>query len=346
MPGFLAPLTPLYAAMVAARARLYDGGWLKVSRLAVPVISVGNLTVGGSGKSPMVDLIARLLSGRGRAPAVVSRGYGGTRPGRATVVSAGNGPLVDARVAGDEPVMLAAALEGIPVIVARRKLDGAELAVSQYGARCVVLDDAFQHRALARDLDLLLLDGIEPFGNGQLLPAGPLREPVSAMARCGAIVITCSDRANVAARNAIAQAAARYCPAAPVFHAMTHPVALLDVTAGAGIPLARLEGARVVCFAGIAHPDRFFQDVARAGADLSDAFAFPDHHRFGVADVDAIAAAASRASADFILTTQKDVARLWGLPEMGRLPRLHALRVATVVEERDAFAELLEGAVS
>jgi tetraacyldisaccharide 4'-kinase len=210
----------------------------------------------------------------------------------------------------------------------------------------VVLDDAFQHRALARDLDLLLLDGIDPFGNGRLLPAGPLREPVAAMARCGAIAITRSDRAGAAARDAIAGAAARYCPTAPVFHARTHPVALIDVAAGAGAPLARLEGARVVCFAGIAHPDRFFQDVAQAGADLARVFAFPDHHRFSVSELDAIAAAASRASADLILTTQKDVARLWGLREMARLPRLHALQVATMVEEHDAFASLLEGAVS
>ncbi|HEY3177003.1 MAG TPA: tetraacyldisaccharide 4'-kinase [Candidatus Polarisedimenticolia bacterium] len=342
----LAFLSPVYAAAVAARGRLYDGGWLAVARLDVPVISVGNLTAGGSGKSPMVELIARILAQRGHAPAVVSRGYGGSHSGRATVVSDGRGPLVDAGVAGDEPVMLATALTGVPVIVSRRRRNGGELAVARYRSRCVVLDDAFQHRALARDLDLLLLDGAEPFGNGRLLPAGPLREPVSAMARAGAIVITRADRAGSSSRDAIARAAERHCPAAPIFEARTEPAALIDLASGEALPVSRLAGARVVCFAGIARPDRFFEDAARAGAEVAAAFPFPDHHRFGAADLDAIAAAASRLGADLILTTQKDAARLDGPAAAGRLPRLHALRVATTIDEHDSFASLVESAAS
>ena len=328
-------LTPLYAGAVAARAGLYDAGWLRSEALPVPVLSVGNLTAGGTGKSPMVELVARTLHELGRRPAVVSRGYRGTHTGRATVVSTGEGPRVDAVVAGDEPVMLAAALAGVPVIVARRRRDGGELAISRFGARCIILDDGFQHRALRRDLDLLLIDGVDPFGNGRLLPAGPLREPLSAMTRAGAVVVTRADRATVESVRRIREAAARHCPAAPIFKARTVMREIVRLVDQMTLPVDTLRAARVVCFAGIAHPGRFFDDVASAGATVVASIPFPDHHGFDPLDLERIGTAALRANADLILTTQKDAARLGRSPLPPSLAALHAVRAATVVEEGD-----------
>jgi tetraacyldisaccharide 4'-kinase len=346
-------LSPLYAGAVALRGRLYDAGWLRVERIDARVISVGNLVAGGSGKSPMVALIARALAGMGLPPAVVSRGYGGGYAGPCLVVSDGSGPLVGAEQAGDEPVMLASQLVGIPVIVARRRIAGAELAVARFAARCVVLDDGFQHRRLARDLDVLLLDERSPFGNGRLLPAGPLREPPEAMERAGVLVATGVAEAGETDGTALLEAAARYCPSAPVFHARTRPIDLIDVASRSSVALDRLRGARTVCFAGIANPTRFFLDAAAGGAEVAGSLRFPDHHRFGPADLKLVQRTASRARADLILTTEKDLARLAG-PAGGppseelqtRLPGLHAMRVRMQVDEEAEFVALLKRSVS
>ena len=344
-------LTPFYAGAIAARAGLYDAGWLRSERLPVPVLSVGNLTAGGTGKSPMVELIARTLRDLGRRPAVVSRGYGGTHTGRATVVSTGEGALVDAVVAGDEPVMLAEALAGVPVIVAHRRREGGELAIGSFGARCIVLDDGFQHRAICRDLDLLLIDGADPFGNGRLLPAGPLREPLSAMTRADAVVVTRADRATPETLQRIRDAVGRHCPAAPIFNARSISRDLVRLTDQVTVPLDALRGTRVACFAGIAHPGRFFDDVASAGATVVASVGFPDHHRFDALDLERVGSTALQAKADLILTTRKDAARLGRIPLPPSLAALHALRVATVVDkgddgdESDLFVQLLERSV-
>ena len=340
---WLAPLAAVYGGAVALRGWLYDRDWIRIDRLPVPVVSVGNLSVGGTGKSPMVALVARALADGGARPAIVSRGYGGAYDGAARVVSDGRGIIESALEVGDEPVMLARWLDGVPVIVSHRRGDGGRLAVGSLRAGCVVLDDGFQHRSLARALDLLLLDGAEPFGNLRLLPAGPLREPVSAMRRAGAIVITRSERSNPAALGEIARQAARFCPAAPIFHARSRPAALVDLHRGEPLPLETLRGRRVVCFAGIARPERFFQDVEATGAVLTKTVPFGDHHRFSAADLSSLAADA--AAADLILTTEKDGARLAGTDGSRELTRLFALRLETTVDEAADFASLLRRAV-
>ncbi len=326
------------------RNSLYDRGWIKVHRLEVPVVSVGNLTMGGTGKSPMASLISRMLADRGARPAVVSRGYFGSHAGRATVVSDGREVKTDASVAGDEPVMLAGQLtdkeRGVPVIVSRRRLDGGRLAVSDFGARCLVLDDGYQHRSLARDLDLLLLDGADPFGNGRMLPAGRLREPLTSMARAGALVITQADRMGREAGE-VRQAARRHCPGAPLFHARMRPASLVEAASGRAGSLAHLRGAKIFCFAGIAHPDRFFADTEAAGAAVVGTVAFPDHHPYSTGDLEKVTAAAARARADLLLTTEKDAARLGPRRPQG----LYALRIEAAVDEEDSFADLLRRAV-
>lgn len=338
----ISALAWLYSAAVGLRRNLYDRGWIKTRRLPVPVISVGNLSAGGSGKSPVTAWIARRLKDRGHEPAVVSRGYRGRHPGPATVVSAGDGPLVEARVGGDEPVMLARQLSGIPIIVSRNRLDGATMAVTRFGARCVILDDAFQHRLLGRDLDLLLFDGADPIGNGRLLPAGCLREPIAAMARADAIVITRADRAP-AERIATLEALAReHCPRAPIYHVRSHASAIVGPDGEPIGAASSLRGQRVVCFAGIARPTVFFEDVASLGARVVRTFSFPDHHRFSPAERSVILDAAAAAGAERTLTTEKDLARLGGAFS----PAVCALRLATTVDREAEFTDMLERTLS
>jgi tetraacyldisaccharide 4'-kinase len=187
-----APLSAAYGAAVAARGALYRIGWLRSETAPVPVISVGNIVAGGTGKTPVVALVARLLKKAGLSPAILSRGYGGRRNEDPLVVSdgSGSGPATTSAMAGDEPLMLARLLPDVPIVVARRRIEGARLAASRLGARCLVLDDGFQHIALKRNLDIVLLDAMSPLDDGRLLPAGMLREPPSALARAGALAFT------------------------------------------------------------------------------------------------------------------------------------------------------------
>jgi tetraacyldisaccharide 4'-kinase len=350
-PGWLAPLaplTPLYRGAVALRGALYDAGLLRAHRAPVPVISVGNITAGGSGKSPMVAWVAHVLARSGHRPAVVSRGYRGAHRGRATVVSDGSGPRVDAAVAGDEPVMLAAALAGVPVIVSRRRADGAAVAVERFGAKCLILDDGFQHRALARDLDLVMVDGMDPFGSGQLLPAGPLREPIAALRRASAVVVHGGGDTTAAGQDALRRiegAAARHCPRAPIFHARSSSLCLVSAATGRTAPTASLAGRPVACFAGIARPGRFFEEARRLGADVRWTRSFGDHHLPTDAEIDDVRAAARAAGASLLLTTEKDLARL-GPDRAARLEGLHALRIALEVREADTLERLLVGVLS
>ncbi len=336
----MAPLAPIYAAGVAARGALYDRGWLTAHRVGVPVISVGNVTAGGSGKSPVAGWIARTLAQRGAAPAIVSRGYRGSHTGRATVVSEGAGPIVGASVAGDEPVMLARQTRGVPIVVARRRRDGARLAVDRLAARCIVLDDGFQHRALWRDLDLLLFDALDPVGNGRLLPAGPLREPLSACARADAVIVTRADRSRPADRDRIASILAPHAPGLPIHHAAARPVDLIAPD-GSTTPLSDLKGRTVFCVAGVARPAVFFEDVAACGARVVGTMALPDHHAFTASDRAAMTRAAAAGDASWIVTTEKDLARFEDPPDT-----LRALRSEIHFEHPDALIRALETVIA
>ncbi|HSH13716.1 MAG TPA: tetraacyldisaccharide 4'-kinase, partial [Desulfurivibrionaceae bacterium] len=174
------PLAPLYAGMMRLRAEAYQRGWLASERLSVPVVSVGNLTMGGTGKTPMVIEVVRLLQALGKRAAVVSRGYGGLARGPVNLVSDGERIWMAAAEAGDEPLLLAESLPGVPVLTGVRRVLVARYAIEKLGAEVVVLDDGFQHLPLHRDLDLVLFKGPDFLGNGRVFPGGDLREPLSA----------------------------------------------------------------------------------------------------------------------------------------------------------------------
>jgi tetraacyldisaccharide 4'-kinase len=307
----LRPLSAAFAVGVGLRGAGYRYGLLRTRRAPLPVVSVGNLTVGGTGKTPVALWLAAGLRERGARPAIVSRGYGGTARGP-TVVSRGAGPEVGPEIAGDEPVMMAKSFPG-PVVVSRRRIEGATLA-ADLGADVVVLDDGFQHRAIARDFDLVLLDG----RRGALLPAGPFREPLRAARRADALlllgrdeqdVVVAPDGVRVAAYRAHLEAAAVVESVAGVWH--THA-------------MGRLAGRRVIAVTGIARPEPFYALLRRWDATIDEVFEYPDHHRYTTEQWHRIARRGH--DVDLIVTTEKDLVKLEAFPFA--TGKLVALRIA------------------
>ena len=313
----LAPLAALYD-LVATR-RLTLGG----ARAPVPVVCVGNPTVGGAGKTPTAIAIARMLQAAGRKPAFLSRGYGGGERGPVVVSSAH-----DAAAVGDEPLLLARVA---PTVVARDRVAGARAAAAA-GADVGVMDDGFQNPALAKDFSLLVVDGSRGLGNGRVVPAGPLRAGLDAqMARAQALVVVgeCSRRAA----PAVAAARAREMP---VWQARLVP----DPAAAAA-----LSGQRVLAFAGIGDPARFFAMLEGLGLALADRASFPDHHRFAATEAADLLARAARANA-VPVTTEKDHVRLAGAPAAAELARrARPLPVTIVFDQEVAVRERLLAAI-
>ena len=299
------PLAPLYRGAVAARETAYRRGWLERARLDIPVISVGNLTFGGTGKTPTVIALVRDLVRLGRRPAILTRGY--KRRDDAQVVVGGPEPRQSVREVGDEPLEMARRLPGVPVVVdADRERGGRE--AFRLGADVVVLDDGFQHLRLERDLDLVLLDAGDPFGGGRLPPLGRLREPVRALGRAGAILITKvpADWRPVVAE--IERTIDRIAPNLPVFVARIQPTRVHVVAEGwrdAGI----LAGQAVYAFAALGRPQGFAETLESAGAEIVGHRWFPDHHDYSERDLAALLSAAEAAGA-IAVTTAKDGVKL------------------------------------
>ncbi len=297
------PLSILYGRILEARARLYETGRRRSARLSRPVVSVGNLTVGGTGKTPFVLHLAERFLSQGRRPAILSRGYGRRSRG-IVLVSKGDGPLVGPDEGGDEPVLLATRLPGAIVVVARRRAEAARAAES-LAPDVFLLDDGFQHLSVRRDLDLLLLDAADPFGGERYPPFGRLREPLSAMRRADGFVFTRSSNGHPTAAGLSAVAAAN--PTAPVFTAQIGPEGLMEVS---GAPSPKPERCVAVC--GIARPASFLGSLAAIGIEPADWLVFPDHRRYADRDVRRIDAAARRTASAAVVTTEKDAVKLAG----------------------------------
>ncbi len=306
----LVPAAIAYGAGVRVRNFLYDRGWRRAARVGVPVLSVGNLTVGGTGKTPVVVWLAEELERRGYAVGVVSRGYG--RRSRGTqVVALGGRLLVDVEAAGDEPAMIGRRIRG-PVVVAGQRAAGARVAIER-GARVLLLDDGFQHRAIARDFDLLLVDDERPVGNGWPLPSGPLRESLRGATRADAVLAIDrrSPRAEEGAGGSWAHAGLF---PRPCHRGVLVPRALVwpDGDAWTEEPLARLAGQRIVVVTGIVGPQALYAMVQQWEGQIVNALEFPDHHWYDRDDFAAIRKAAREA--DLIVTTEKDLVKLERFP--------------------------------
>jgi tetraacyldisaccharide 4'-kinase len=306
----------VYGGVGRLRAALYRRGVLRVRRLPRPVIAIGNLTVGGTGKTPMAIHLAGLLQQLGYRVAVISRGYRGLAEKTGGVVSDGANLHMTAAEAGDEPYLMALLLPGVPVVVGRCRRRAGLRALAAFGVDILVLDDAYQHLQLARDLNLLLLDHVAPFGNGRVLPRGVLREPISALTRADAVVFT--RAAGNVGRGPSAARLPGLGTGVPVFYCRHRPYLSGVVPEGkrrmeaaaARMGVAGLAGPPTVAFSGIARNDDFLQTLVRLGVRVSAALAFPDHHRYGEKDLDRIRQAARRTGARQLVTTHKDFVRI------------------------------------
>lgn len=295
----------LYRAVIAARNMLYDTGVFRVARLPVPVIAVGNISAGGTGKTPLAAAIAAHALARGCRVAFVTRGYGRRTRGT-VVVSDGAGTLAHWRDGGDEPVMVARALPALPVVADERRARGCRVAVERFGADLLVLDDAFQHRACGRDVDIVAVDAARDPYTDRLLPFGRLREPVSSLRRAHAVVLT---RWRDAPAWHAAEAQLRAELACPVERALYEVSALREAGGGTRKPES-LAGVVVAAFCGIGAPAAFVRTLEDLGARVADCIDHPDHHEYSDDDIRNIGARARAAGASALVTTAKDAVRM------------------------------------
>ena len=322
------------------RLQAYHLRWTEAKRLPCRVISIGNLTLGGTGKTPIVKVVASLLRREGKRVCVLSRGYGGRSQSAITVVSDGARCLVPPEVAGDEPVLLAEHLVGLPVIVGQDRYAAGMLAVERFGVDVIVLDDGFQHVQLARDLDILLLDAVRPFGNGRLFPRGDLRERPTGIIRADAIVLTRWEAVTATSLTALKLVL----PALPLFYSQHEPVDLRALADGHILPLVSLKGRRILAFCGIGMPDHFRQTLQRLEAEIVAFAAFPDHHPYTRPEIEQLVLMAQQRRAELLVTTEKDGVRLRGLqPLTGQLWELRIR--ATIVAQEAAWKTCILGTV-
>ena len=321
------PVAPVYSAAMRLREYMYRQGLLSSYTFTVPVISVGNLTLGGTGKTPMVQYIARLLQREGYRPAVVSRGYGGKARGRVNIVSDGAQQLLDAAMAGDEPRFLAETLPGVPVLtgVVRR------LAVQQaqaMGVDVVILDDGFQHLQVVRDINLVLFNADRLAGNSRVFPGGELREPVAALHRATHFILTGINERNLDRAQQFSLLLGKKFPNISVLQAGYIAGGLVRAAGGAldESVADAMPHLAAFAFCGIAHPASFQRTLQEQGIQLAGFRPLADHQDYSERLIGALLAEAKRAAADCLITTEKDLVKL--APVAHRLPLpLYGLRM-------------------
>jgi tetraacyldisaccharide 4'-kinase len=301
-------------------------------RLPRKVISVGNITVGGTGKTPATIALAKEAKDRGLKPCILTRGYKGIAEGPC-FVSRGEGPLLDEYHAGDEAVLMAEKLDGVPVVKGRNRYEAGMFALRSLSAAfspdLFMLDDGFQHWDLFRDKDVVLVDSINPFGIRRLLPIGSLREPMDAMARADLILITKTNRMRIGDKGdrnrtcerTLVEELRRYNVDAPIFFAGHRPSMFIKPS-GDTLPLELAREYKFFAFCGIGNPESFKQTLFHAGADLAGFRSFRDHHRYTRSDIDAIMKSAGKSGAGWIVTTEKDIMKLKRMDLPGNLVAL------------------------
>ena len=316
-----------YRGLLGAREWLYGRGVLKSRALPCRVVSIGNLTVGGTGKTPAVEIAVQSLTALGHRPAVVSRGYGRSTRGVQIVADAASIRL-DPEESGDEPFLLARRLPGIPVVVGGNRHDAARVAIERFGVTAIVLDDGFQHRTLKKDLEIVMARARRPWGNGRLLPAGPLREPLDALSRADLVVAT--GALDLGDAREVVDAVDEHAPRVPVVTATLVPAECWEAGRMRSVRIAELAGKRLSAFAGIAAPAAFAETLRSSGVTVEDIAPFADHHWYSPDDLARLDARADELKVDALITTEKDWVRLRRL----RLPRrpLYVLSVRLVVQ--------------
>jgi tetraacyldisaccharide 4'-kinase len=309
----LIPFSQVYGVVMAIRGALYRSGVLRSARAACPVISVGNITVGGTGKTPMVAYLARFLEVAGLNPAVLMRGYRPIKPSGL----------------GDEAVALQRVLPNVSVLCNRDRVGVAKEAVLSHGADVLLLDDGFQHQRLARDLDVVTVDALCPFGGGKLLPAGLLREPLSSLRRADVIVLTRTDQACEKSVGETERRLRWLAPKAVLARSVHRAVRVIFPEEGEEGAVSELSSRRVAAFCGIGRPESFRRTVESVCGDVVLFREFPDHYGYRDEDLREVGREARDAGAELIVTTEKDYARMEDARGLG--VRLGVIAIELVV---------------
>ncbi len=342
-----------YKMGIQIRDAAYRKGVCRSRRLPCMVISIGNITVGGTGKTPMSIYVASAIRKMGLRVAVLSRGYRGAAEKYGGIVSDGDTVRMDALQAGDEPYLIASKLKGVPVLVGRNRYRTGQIAMDRFRIDVIVLDDGFQHFALARDLDIVLLDDRRPFGNGRLLPRGTLREPISALARSDAFILTRTVSPVSASSDRIGDIAKQR----PVFKSShradiqrmircNKPLSSSQIETPSLRKDMLMEGRPAFAFSGIGGNEDFHHTVRGLGCELRGFLDFPDHHIYSNNDIHRIHREAMNAGADLLLTTEKDYVRIAHRNDRFSLD-LAVVGIETTFEkDTDRFHRFLESRIS
>ena len=332
----LAPFAALYSLATRVRRAIYNYGWIKVLTLPRPVISVGNITAGGTGKTPFVIYLAEMLASAGTRPAVITRGYRGLSEGETRVVFDGKDMLLPADEAGDEAVLLAGSLPGVPVVMGCDRYAAGLLAIEKFSPDVLILDDGFQHVRLYRDIDILLMDALRPFGNGFTIPLGYLREPKPEARRADLIVLTRADRPG--ADEGI-EAVKQAFPAIPPLRAVHAPVAFYSLGKSDMMPLSSISGKKVFAASGLADPASFTLILQNLNAKITGTMEYPDHHRFTQRDLTEIEASAAKSGAESVVITEKDAVKFLKLKSSA--DNILVLKVKTELPDGDSVLKNL-----
>ncbi len=316
----LGGVAAVYRLVAGSRNVAFDRGWKATHHVGIPVVSVGNLTLGGTGKTPAVEWVARWFRAREKRVAILSRGYGD---------SAKTG-------LNDEGRVLEENLPDVPHLQGKDRVALARLAEEELASEVLILDDGFQHRRLARDLDIVLLDALDPFGLGRIFPRGLLREPVGSLRRAGLVVLSRADLVDASTRSLIRAEAERHAGPLRWAEARHAPLALVDADGNSAL-LDEIAGRSVAAFCGIGNPEGFRRTLATLGANVVGFRAFPDHHDYKGSDVASLADWVRGLGADLALTTQKDLVKVRA-DALGLVP-LRALRVGWDLTEGRATVE-------
>jgi len=321
----LPPLSALYGAVTRTRLSLYQRGTFHTTKLDRPVISVGNITAGGTGKSPLVEWISRTVAARGKKVCILTRGYGRDNPQRQVVVSDGITILATPAESGDEPYLLATKLLGSAAVISNiDRISAGRYAIENLGSECFVLDDGFQHLRVARDLNVVTIDATNPWGGGELLPYGRLREPLSGLSRADCVVLTRCDQATCL--DSLRAEISDLIHGRPAFLSTMQPIKNL------------LPTGPVAAFCAVGNPQSFFTELHTAGYEVVLEKTYADHHSYTQQDVNHLLNEASRAGATNLITTAKDAVKLRSLSFT--LP-WHVFEIEIAIQNEDDFKQLI-----
>ena len=332
--GVTLALVPVYVVGLKAYLVLFDSGIRKRGKLAVPVVSIGNLTTGGTGKTPMAQTLTRLLVSQGLKVALLSRGYGGKNEYGCAIVSDGKKTLLNSEEAGDEAHLLAKTLKGTPVLVGKDRRVSGKIAVEEFAPDVILLDDGMQVYPLERDLDIVLINAADPFDNGYPFPRGLLREPVSHLKRADIILLTNVRHAGAKATGEIQRRAQLLAPDTPIFTADLVPTGLKNLVKPERFGIEWLDGRRVASLCAVGNPASFESLIGELGGVLASRFRFRDHQTMTMQELETVFREACASGAEAVIITEKDAVKM---PPLKSPIPIYLLLVEMKVDGETAF---------